>query len=334
MASHVLGIDLGGTKIEAAVLDRQGKIVGRGRGKTEAWREQEEVFQRIVRIAGTAVQRAGIKRSQLGALGIGSPGPLDPDSGRIIETANLPFKNFPLGPRLSRSFGCPTIVANDVDAGTYGEFRAGAARGALHVLGAFIGTGIGGGLIINGSLYHGFAKNAGEIGHLTIRAGGPRCGCGRRGCFEALASRTAITRELRKAVKNGKKTMLTAKYGRSFDELPSRALREAFDAGDELTLTIVRRAARYMGIALGSLVNVLSPEVIVLGGGVIEAVGDDIIGVIKKWTRKTAFAFSLKGVRIEKAQLGDDAGIMGAAMLARELLARRRSSSKRRPPRR
>ena len=320
MRGYVLGIDLGGTKIEAAVVDSRGKIVGRGRGKTEAWRSEDEVFHRIVRIARRAMESAEIEDEQLSALGVGTPGPLDPDTGYIIETANLPFRNFPLGPRLGETFGCPTIIENDVNAAIYGEFRAGAAQGSRHVLGMFVGTGIGGGLIINGALYHGFGKNAGEIGHMIIEARGPRCSCGRRGCLEALASRTAITRDLRKALKNGQKSMLTRTYGKNLDELPSRALREAFDADDKLAKRIVRRAARHLGIGLGSLVNVLSPQVIVLGGGVIEAVGDEILDIIYKWTRRTAFDFSMKGVRLVKSKLGDDAGVMGAAIIAHEAL--------------
>ncbi|HEU4389763.1 MAG TPA: ROK family protein [Blastocatellia bacterium] len=323
MRGYVLGIDLGGTKIEAAVVDGRGRIIGRGRGKTEAWRSEEEVFDRIVRMARRAIESAEIDEHQLAALGVGTPGPLDPDTGYIIETANLPFRNFPLGPRLRETFGCPTAIQNDVDAAIYGEFRAGAAQGAKHVLGMFVGTGIGGGLVLNGSLYNGFGKNAGEIGHMIIEARGPRCGCGRRGCLEALASRTAITRDLRKAIKNGQKTMLTRSYGKNLDELPSRALREAFDANDKLVKRIVRRAARHLGIGLGSLVNVLSPQIIVLGGGVIEAVGDEILDIIYKWTRRTAFEFSMKGVKLVKSRLGDDAGVMGAAIIAHEALEAR-----------
>jgi glucokinase len=266
------------------------------------------------------MESAEVDNHHLSALGVGTPGPLDPDTGYVIETANLPFKNFPLGPRLKETFGCPTTVENDVNAAIYGEFRAGAAQGARHVLGMFVGTGIGGGLILNSALYHGFGKNAGEIGHMIIKAGGPRCGCGRRGCLEALSSRTAITRDIRKALKNGQKTMLTRIYGKNLDELPSRALREAFDADDKLVSRIVRRAARNIGIGLGSLVNVLSPQIIVLGGGVIEAVGDEIIDIIYKWTRRTAFDFSMKGVKIVKSRLGDDAGVMGAAIIAHEAL--------------
>src|SRR5262249_28965591 len=155
MSSHILGIDLGGTKVQSAVLDDAGKVVGRGRAKTEAWREDEEVFATIVEVGREALREAGLDQSALAALGIGSPGPLDPDRGYIVESSNLKFRNFPLGPRLSDAFGCRVSVDNDVSSGVYGEFRAGAARGCNDVLGMFIGTGIGGGIVINGELYRG-----------------------------------------------------------------------------------------------------------------------------------------------------------------------------------
>src|ERR1044071_5137350 len=138
MTSHILGIDLGGTKVMAAVFDAQGNILSRARAKTRAWRDADSIFQTVALTAGHAVERAGISNHQLAAVGIGTPGPLDPDTGIIIEAANLNFKNFPLGPRLAETFGCPAFIDNDVNAGTYGEYRNGAARGARHVLGVFV----------------------------------------------------------------------------------------------------------------------------------------------------------------------------------------------------
>src|SRR5215470_8076479 len=208
MAPYILGIDLGGTKVQAALLDDTGKIIGRGRAKTEAWREDEEVFKTIADVGRAALAEANFDAKNLTALGIGSPGPLDPDRGYIIESSNLKFKNFPLGPRLSEEFGCPSIVENDVSSGTYGEFRAGAARGANDVVGVFVGTGIGGGIVIDGKLYRGFSKNAAEVGHTIILAEGPKCGCGARGCMEALGSRSGMTRQIRKAIASGEPTLV------------------------------------------------------------------------------------------------------------------------------
>jgi glucokinase len=322
MENYILGIDLGGTKVMAAVFDAAGHIVSRARAKTQAWRDDEMVFQTVARTAEQAVERAGITNQALGAVGIGAPGPLDPDTGVIIESANMKLRNFPLGPRLAEAFGCRAIVDNDVNAGTYGEYRAGAARGARHVLGVFVGTGIGGGVVADGALYHGFSKNAGEIGHLIIDAGGPRCGCGNRGCMEALASRTAMTRDLRKAIKRGEKTTLKDKLKQETDLVSGGDLGKAYRVGDKLVVKIMNRAARMIGVGIGSLVNVLSPEIVVLGGGVVEAMGDDFVERIDLAVRDVAFNFMTKELQIVRATLGDDAGVIGAAMLAREALAR------------
>jgi glucokinase len=232
----------------------------------------------------------------------------------------MKFKNFPLGPRLAEVFNCPAVVDNDVNAGTYGEFRRGAARGASEVLGMFVGTGIGGGLIINGALYHGASKNAGEVGHIVVKAGGPRCGCGARGCLEALASRTAMTRDIRRGIERGEKTVVRDLLKKDTDSLSGNDLRRAYDAGDELVIKTLHRAAKFIGIGIGSLVNVLAPEIVVLGGGVIEAMTDDFIARIDRSTRRVAVDFATKDLKIVRAELGDDAGVIGAAMLAREAI--------------
>ena len=320
MRSHILGIDLGGTKVMAAVLDSEGRIVSRARAKTRGWRDDEEVFATIAGVGRRAMEEAGVDQDQLSAVGIGAPGPIDFDTGYVIETANLRFKNFPLGPRIAEEFGRPTIIENDVNAGMYGEFKAGAALGASDVLGVFVGTGIGGGLILNGALYRGFNKGAGEIGHIIVKAGGPRCGCGNRGCLEAVASRTAITRDIRNAIKRGKRSVVSKKVASKNAVLSGQDLKEAYDSGDEVVRKIVHRAAQFIGIGIGGLLNVLGPELVVLGGGVVEAFGDDIVDRIERGARKTAFEINSRNVRIIRAQLGDDAGVIGAAALAREAL--------------
>ncbi len=320
MSSHILGIDLGGTKVLAAVLDAEGRILARARAKTRGWRDDEEVFRTIIQVGHRAIEHAGIAVDQLAAVGICAPGPIDFDTGYIIETANLKFKNFPLGPRTAEEFGRPTIVENDVNAGVYGELKAGVAQGARDVLGVFIGTGIGGGLIVNGALYRGSSTGAGEVGHIIVEAGGPRCGCGNRGCLEALASRTAITRDIRKAIKRGKRSSVAKLLTKETDLLSGKDLKAAYDSGDELVRNAVNRAARLAGIGIGSLLNVLGPEIVVLGGGVVEAFGDDFVGRIERSARDIAFEINSKKVKITRAELGDDAGVIGAAMLARESL--------------
>jgi len=322
MKPHILGIDLGGTKIQAAVLDSDARLIGSARAKTRAWRDDEEVFATITRIGHRAIEDAGVAPSNLAAVAIGAPGPIDANTGYIIESVNLGFTNFPLGPRLSSEFGCQTIVENDVNAGVYGEFKAGAARGANDVVGIFVGTGIGGGLILNGALHHGFTGNAGEIGHMIVKAGGPRCNCGNRGCLEAVASRTAITRDIRKAIKRGRHSLASKLLKKNTELLSGKELKSLYDAGDELVIESVKRAARMIGVGIGSLMNVLAPEVIVLGGGVVEAFEADFIERVDRTARSISFDINSKDVKITRAELGDDAGVIGAAMLAREALAR------------
>lgn len=319
MESHILGIDLGGTKVLAAVMDAEGRIVARSRAKTRAWRDDDQVFATIASTGRRALEAAGIAASDLAAVGVAAAGPIDSDTGYIIEGANLRFKNFPLGPLLAEEFGCPAIVENDVNAGAYGEFKAGAARGAKDVLCMFVGTGIGGGLILNGELYRGFSKGAGEIGHIIVKTGGPRCGCGNRGCLESVASRTAMTRDIRKAIKRGYRGAVSRQLARQ-DQLSGKDLRSAYDAGDKLVTKIVHRAAKLAGIGIGSLLNVFGPEMVVLGGGVVEAFGDDFVGRVESAARDIAFDINSRGARIARAELGDDAGVIGAAMLASESL--------------
>lgn len=322
MRSHILGIDLGGTKVLAAVLDRDGKVIARARAKTRAWRDDEEVFNTIAEAGHRALEKAVVDQDHLAAVGIGAPGPIDFDTGCIIETANLRFKDFPLGPRIAEEFGRPTIVENDVNAGVYGEFRAGAARGASDVLGVFVGTGIGGGMILSGGLYRGFSKGAGEVGHVIVAAGGPRCGCGNRGCLEAVASRTAIARDIRKAIKRGYRGPVSKGLRAGADQLSGKDLRAAYDAGDKLVKRTIHRAATFIGIGIGSLLNVLGIEMVVLGGGVVEAFGDDFVDRIERAARDIAFEMNSKNAKITRAALGDDAGVIGSAMLAREALER------------
>ena len=185
------------------------------------------------------------------------------------------------------------------------------------VIGIFIGTGIGGGLIVNRKLYGGFNRTAAEIGHMVIEVEGPKCGCGNRGCIEALASRTAIFRRIQTAVKDGQKTVLTEMLGSDLKDMRSGDLRKAIRQGDKFVEKVVEEAAEYIGIATANLINIINPQTVVLGGGVIEALEDEIMSIIVETANDYAFAGSMKNVEIIASKLGDNAGITGAAVLAR-----------------
>jgi glucokinase len=188
-----------------------------------------------------------------------------------------------------------------------------------HVLGIFLGTGIGAGLIINGELYSGFGHTAGEVGHMVIDVNGPKCGCGNRGCLEALASRTAIFQRVKAAVKEGQKTLLSEMLGDDLEDMRSGDLRKSLRRGDKFVAKVVEEAAIYTGIAVSNLVNILNPEIVVLGGGIIEALGDEMMDIIRKTAKEHAMPGAMKGVQIVDSHLGDDAGITGGAVLAKRM---------------
>jgi glucokinase len=315
----VLGVDLGGTKILAGVVDAEHRILGRAKRPTPAKEGPEALSRAIAGAALDALADAGVDAQDLGGAGVGSPGPLDSARGVILFSANLAVRDYPLGPDLSTALGGrPVLVQNDVRVGGYGEFRLGAGRGFTDILAAFVGTGIGGCVIVDGKIVGGATGNAGEIGHLLLKEKGPRCGCGRRGCMEALASRTAITRRLRKAVRRGVSTVLGDKFKGKADRLKSGDLAAAYHAGDPLAVREVHRAARYLGRGLGGLMNVLGPQIVIIGGGVAEALGEPYIDIVRSAAREQALADPEGHIRIELAERGDDAGILGASLLARE----------------
>jgi glucokinase len=314
----VLGIDLGGTKILGAVVSSDHRILGRAKRPTPAREGGPAILEAMVACADEALANAGLRRSDVAAAGIGSPGPLDPRTGVILFSANLNVKNYPIGPELSAALDRPVVVQNDVRVGGYAEFRLGAGRGYRDIIAAFVGTGIGGCLILGGELVTGSTGNAGEIGHIIIKAGGPRCGCGARGCMEALASKTAIARRIQKAVRKGLPTVLGDKMARKGGRLKSGDLAEAVATKDLVALKEVHRAAHYLGLGIGSLINVLGPEIVIIGGGVAGALGSPYIDLVRTAAQSQALADPEGRIRIEAAALGDDAGILGAALLARE----------------
>jgi glucokinase len=314
----VLGIDLGGTKILAGVVRPDNRVIGRAKRSTPAQEGGPAIVEAIAACADEALDSAGFSRAELAAVGVGSPGPLDSEAGVILFSANLNVKNFPLGSQLSAKIGCPVLVQNDVRVGGYGEYRLGTGRGYHDLIVAFVGTGIGGCVILRGEIVTGSTGNAGELGHIIIKAGGPRCGCGRRGCMEAFASKTAIARRVDKAVQKGRTTILAEKMARKGGRLKSGDLAEAVAAKDPVALKEVKRAAHFLGIGLGGLINVLGPELVIIGGGVTGALGQPFVDLVRSAARTQALTDPRGTIPIERASLGDNAGILGAALLARE----------------
>ncbi len=314
----VVGIDLGGTKILVGVVDRSHTILGRSKRSTPAEAGGPAILEAIVGGIDQALDEAGLGRSDIAGIAVGSPGPLDPETGVIRFSANLNVKDWPLGSDLSAAIGKPVLLRNDVRVGTYGEFRLGAGRGYQNVLAAFVGTGIGGCLILDGKIFEGATGNAGEIGHFVVKAKGAMCGCGRRGCLEALASRSAIAKRIRKAAKTGEVSVLAHKVEKKSGKLKSGELAAAVASGDVVATREVERAARYLGLALGGLVNLIGPEIIVVGGGVTAALGPMFLDLIRAAAREQILVDPNETIKIVPAALGDDAGILGAALMAIE----------------
>jgi len=315
----VIGIDLGGTKIYSAVVDRQGKIHGAARKKTKAEQGFESTVNRIVQCAHEAVAEAGVSMDAILAVGVGSPGPLDLKAGKIIETPNLKWKDAPIRDLLQQAFNRPVNVDNDGNVGILGEYTYGAGHGAKHMVGLFIGTGIGGGVMVEGKLLHGYNENAAELGHMILDPHGPKCGCGNRGCLEAFASRLAIEREIRSAVAKGVKTKVLDNLKDKNARIRSRRLAEAFADNDPAVAPAIRLSAEYVGYGVASLLNIFNPEVIVLGGGVVEAIGDPYVEIARETAAKNVFKVAMRNVRIVSAELKDDSAVLGAAVLGWEI---------------
>ncbi|TAK92913.1 MAG: ROK family protein, partial [Verrucomicrobia bacterium] len=277
------------------------------------------VIDRIARCVTDAVDESDLSIKQIRGVGIGAPGAVDAETGRVIFAPNLPgWKDVPLKKELEKRLDVPVFLGNDCNVCTLGTFDREYKSKPKNLVGIFIGTGIGGGLVINGELYGGHNHTAGEIGHMVLEVNGPKCGCGNRGCFEALASRTAIFRNIQSAVKEGQKTILTDMLGPNLADMRSGDLRKAIRKGDKFVEKIVEEAAEYAGIGIANLINILNPEIVVVGGGVIEALENEMMPRLIKSAKEHVMPGTMSGIEIEASKLGDHAGITGAAVLARQ----------------
>jgi glucokinase len=317
-ADCVIGVDLGGTKILSGVFKNSYEPLAITKLSTKSQRGVAKVIERIARCVQDAVDEADLSLKDIAGVGIGAPGSVDFGSGTVIFAPNLEdWKDVPLKKELEKSLGVPVFVENDCNISMLGVHVAELKAKPRNALGIFVGTGIGGGLILDGKLYGGFSHAAGEVGHMVLEVNGPKCGCGNKGCFEALASRTAIFQQIKAGIKDGQKTILTEMLGSDLSDLRSGDLRKALRRGDKFVDRVLAEAAEYIGIATANLINILNPEVVVLGGGVIEALQDEMMSVIVETARDYAMPGTMKGVEIIASQLGDDAGITGGAVLAR-----------------
>lgn len=317
-SNHVVGVDLGGTKILAGVFDPKGELLGTTKVSTKAQRGPAVVLERVARCVQDAIDECDLSPKQVRAIGIGAPGSVDPEHGEVVFAPNLGWKNIAVVKELEKWLDLPVYLENDCKACMLGVYERELKSKPRHVLGIFIGTGIGGGLIFDGELYTGANHAAGEVGHMVIDVNGPKCSCGNNGCFEVLASRLALFRAIQSAVENGEKSVLTEMLGDDLKDLRSGDIRKAIRRGDKLVQKAVETSAEYTGIAVANLVNILNPEMVVLGGGVIEALADEVMPTIIKTAKAHMLPGLFRNVEIIASKLGDNAGITGAAVLARD----------------
>ncbi|MFM9964215.1 MAG: ROK family protein [Planctomycetaceae bacterium] len=311
-----VGFDLGGTKMLCLVTDDKFHPIGKKRRKTHSEEDNSTGMDRVISTIEKALEDGGIDKKRLSGIGIGCPGMLDLDHGIVVEAANLGWQNEPVKEKLEKAFGCPAVILNDVDAGVYGEYRLGAAKGARTALGVFPGTGVGGGMVYEGEIFRGKNFSCLEVGHMQAIPDGPRCACGRLGCLEAVSSRLAIAAASAQAVFRGHAPHLAKMAGSDLANIRSGVLAEAIKQGDKAIEQIVRDAASHIGTAIGGLVHLLAPDVVVLGGGLVEAMPElyveQVSLVAKKWVRPTY----AKTYDVVATKLGDDASALGAAAWA------------------
>ena len=320
---YTVGVDLGGTKILTAVVDEAGGVVATAKRSTKAEVGPEGVIERIVKTIEDALSSAQLAKEKVAAIGIGVPGPVDSKRGVALSVTNMPgWVNVPVADLLRKWQAVPVALTNDVRAGCMGELMLGAGQGLRHFVSVFVGTGIGGGVVINGQIYEGSRGSAGEIGHMITMADGAYAeGGGIRGGIEAIASRSAIERDLRAALATGRKSILPQLMAKKEGALTSSVLAGAVQKGDALAIEVLQRAAHYLGLHAASLINCFDPQALIYGGGVIEALGEWMLGPI----RETAIQHlinraRLDEVKIVEAKLGDRSGVIGAALFGRAAL--------------
>lgn len=308
-----IGFDLGGTKMMAVVFDSKFNILGKKRRKTREKNRNGVQLERLAETIEMALEDAELDKESIAGIGVGCPGPLDLRKGVILEAPNLGWKDVALREYLSKKFDCPADICNDVDAGVYGEYTSGAGKGARCVVGVFPGTGIGGGCVYEGKIFHGSRASCMEVGFLQMATEGAAAGVGPVGTLEGLASRLAISAEAAKAVYRGKAPELAKLAGTDLAGIRSGILAKAIDAGDKAIEEIVRRAAEQVGRGIGSLVNILAPDVVVIGGGLAEAMPKLYLSAARKGAERNVLPSLKDCFELHIAELGDYSTAIGAA---------------------
>jgi len=309
-----IGIDIGGTKIVAGIVDNSGKVTARKKIFVGRHKSYPIVRDTIIQLVRGILSENTIHRESMDRIGVASAGQIDKEFKKIIFSPNLGWHNVPLRDDIEAALKVHAFVDNDVNAATYGEWRFGAARGADNVLGVFIGTGIGGGIIIHGKVYRGFQNAGAEIGHTTLNPFGYPCNCGNTGCLEAYCGGTYIIERVKKPIESGYRGKIWELINGDMATLNAGHIESGAALGDDLCETVWTEVLEYLGAGLASMTNLLNPEIIVLGGGVVYGTRH-LIEDVKPILKKRAMAASLKNLKLVKAKLREDAAIIGAAFV-------------------
>jgi glucokinase len=316
--NYYIGLDIGGTKIAGALVSASGKILSRTKTSTPKRVKPKDIYACVTDAIDELIHAGGISASSIKGIGVGVPGIVDTRNHHIMAAPNIALTGFPLSASLKRKYHKRVVMANDVNAGLLGEAWRGAAKGLSHVVGIFPGTGVGGAVISDGRLLLGAQGAATELGHVIVSLDGPLCHCGNYGCLEALTSRWAIERDIRAAVKAGRKTIITKLNDGKLNMIKSRILKEALNRNDAVVKSVIAKAAMVLGKTAVSLNHTFNPQAIIFGGGVIKACGDFILPIVAKEVKADPFFKKFNACRILTSELGDDAVMLGAARLVQQ----------------
>ena len=314
---YYIGIDLGGTNIKAGVVNENYEIISKATTKTLLPRPAEEICADMAKVSLEAMEQAGLKLDDIQSVGIGTPGTANSETGIIEYSNNLGFLNLPVVELMQKHINKPFYVENDANAAAYGEFIAGAAKGANDAVCITLGTGVGGGIIINGKIYSGFNFAGAEIGHTVVDPNGPECTCGRKGCFEVFSSATGLVRMTKEAMLEDKASIMW-QMNEEDGKVSARTAFNAMRAGDRAGKAVVDKYIRYLACGITNTINIFQPDILCIGGGVCNE-GDPLLLPLKELVAKEVYTKnSAKNTEIVIAKLGNDAGIIGAAFLGQD----------------
>ena len=304
-------LDIGGTKILGAIFNEKKEIIYRLKKKTkESGDSTDNVEQVIISVVSEMISESGIKKNEIKAIAAGAPGVIDQEDGIVLFSPNLPWKDYDIRTPIEKKFGVPFHIGNDVNVGVLGEYKYGAAKGYKNVVGFFVGTGMGGGLILDGKLFTGNKFKAAEYGHMILDPEGPLCSCGQRGCLEAFSAKKGMSSYVAQQASRGRKSILADNIQNGV--FKSKILKKALAEGDAVAIEAVDRSCHYLAIATGNMINTFSPDIVVYGGGVIEAVGDIFLKKILAEVDRYCMPSIRTTVELKTAALGDDSILYGA----------------------